>query len=158
MRKSPAVVRRPVLEKALWGEELPDSDSLRSHVHQLRQSDRPNQLCRGPACTTCMAMGLLLGGFFPFFAERKQMKTKQPLFDAINYRILLETLIVSGGLLPGYCGDWCIFIEEHLVPSTWRRSWDSILQKDWPGPASQMDPRPRLYAVAHNWLMKSSEL
>lgn len=42
MRKSPAVVRRPVLEEALWGEELPDSDSLRSHVHQLRQViDKP---------------------------------------------------------------------------------------------------------------------
>ena len=37
MRKSPAVVRRSVLEEALWGEELPDSDILRSHVHQLRQ-------------------------------------------------------------------------------------------------------------------------
>lgn len=42
MRKSPAVVRRAVLEEALWGEELPDSDSLRSHVHQLRQViDKP---------------------------------------------------------------------------------------------------------------------
>ncbi|MEH6686931.1 MAG: response regulator transcription factor [Halopseudomonas sabulinigri] len=42
MRKSPAVVRRSVLEEALWGEELPDSDSLRSHVHQLRQViDKP---------------------------------------------------------------------------------------------------------------------
>ena len=42
MRKSPAVVGRPVLEEALLGEELPDSDSLRSHVHQLRQViDKP---------------------------------------------------------------------------------------------------------------------
>jgi DNA-binding response OmpR family regulator len=42
MRKSPAVVRRSVLEEALWGEELPESDSLRSHVHQLRQViDKP---------------------------------------------------------------------------------------------------------------------
>jgi len=42
MRKSPAVVRRAVLEETLWGEELPDSDSLRSHVHQLRQViDKP---------------------------------------------------------------------------------------------------------------------
>ncbi|WP_439886218.1 response regulator transcription factor [Pseudomonas sp. MBLB4123] len=36
MQKSPAVVRREVLEEALWGEDCPDSDSLRSHVHQLR--------------------------------------------------------------------------------------------------------------------------
>ena len=42
MRKSPAVIRRSVLEEALWGDELPDSDSLRSHIHQLRQIvDKP---------------------------------------------------------------------------------------------------------------------
>ncbi|MDR3213815.1 MAG: response regulator transcription factor [Azoarcus sp.] len=42
MRKSPAVVRREALEEALWGDDPPDSDSLRSHVHQLRQSiDKP---------------------------------------------------------------------------------------------------------------------
>ena len=42
MRKSPAVVRREVLETELWGEDPPDSDSLRSHVHQLRQVlDKP---------------------------------------------------------------------------------------------------------------------
>lgn len=36
MRKSPAIVKREFLEIALWGDSLPDSDSLRSHVHQLR--------------------------------------------------------------------------------------------------------------------------
>ena len=42
MRRSPAVVRRDTLEEALWGENLPDSDSLRSHIHQLRQVlDKP---------------------------------------------------------------------------------------------------------------------
>ncbi|SFQ85901.1 DNA-binding response regulator, OmpR family, contains REC and winged-helix (wHTH) domain [Halopseudomonas formosensis] len=42
MQKSPAVVRREVLEEALWGEDCPDSDSLRSHIHQLRQViDKP---------------------------------------------------------------------------------------------------------------------
>ncbi len=42
MQKSPAVVRREVLEAALWGDEMPDSDSLRSHIHQLRQVlDKP---------------------------------------------------------------------------------------------------------------------
>jgi DNA-binding response OmpR family regulator len=42
MQKSPAVVRREVLEEALWGEDVPDSDSLRSHIHQLRQIiDKP---------------------------------------------------------------------------------------------------------------------
>lgn len=42
MRKSPAVVRREVLEESIWGENLPDSDSLRAHIHQLRQIiDKP---------------------------------------------------------------------------------------------------------------------
>ncbi|MDB6063627.1 MAG: two component transcriptional regulator, winged helix family [Verrucomicrobiaceae bacterium] len=36
MQKSPAVVRREVLEEALWGDDCPDSDSLRTHIHQLR--------------------------------------------------------------------------------------------------------------------------
>jgi DNA-binding response OmpR family regulator len=42
MQKYPAVVRRKVLEDAVWGEDRPDSDSLRSHIHQLRQIvDKP---------------------------------------------------------------------------------------------------------------------
>ncbi|MDT4854828.1 hypothetical protein FQZ97_891500 [compost metagenome] len=42
MQKSPAVVRREALEEALWGEDPPDSDSLRSHIYQLRQAlDKP---------------------------------------------------------------------------------------------------------------------
>ncbi|WP_373332242.1 response regulator transcription factor [Thiopseudomonas alkaliphila] len=42
MQRSPAVVRRETLEEALWGEDMPDSDSLRSHIHQLRQViDKP---------------------------------------------------------------------------------------------------------------------
>jgi DNA-binding response OmpR family regulator len=42
MQKSPHVLRREVLEEALWGDNCPDSDSLRSHIHQLRQViDKP---------------------------------------------------------------------------------------------------------------------
>lgn len=42
MQKSPAVVRREALEEAVWGDDYPDSDSLRSHIHQLRQVlDKP---------------------------------------------------------------------------------------------------------------------
>jgi DNA-binding response OmpR family regulator len=42
MQKSPTVVRRETLEDILWGDESPDSDSLRSHIHQLRQIiDKP---------------------------------------------------------------------------------------------------------------------
>lgn len=42
MRKSPSIVRRAELEHALWGDAVPDSDSLRSHIHSLRQViDKP---------------------------------------------------------------------------------------------------------------------
>lgn len=42
MKRSPHVVRREVLEELLWGEDLPGSDSLRSHIHTLRQAiDKP---------------------------------------------------------------------------------------------------------------------
>jgi DNA-binding response OmpR family regulator len=42
MQRSPAVVRHEVLEEALWGDSPPESASLRTHVHQLRQHvDKP---------------------------------------------------------------------------------------------------------------------
>ncbi len=42
MQKSPAVATRQALEAALWGDAPPDSDSLRSHIHTLRQQiDKP---------------------------------------------------------------------------------------------------------------------
>lgn len=42
MRKSPAVVLRRAMEQALWDDEVPVGDSLRSHIHQLRQViDKP---------------------------------------------------------------------------------------------------------------------
>lgn len=42
MQRSPSVVRREQLETAVWGDDCPDSDSLRSHIHQLRQLiDKP---------------------------------------------------------------------------------------------------------------------
>ncbi len=42
MQASPNVVSRNDLEVEVWGEELPDSDSLRVHIHSLRSSiDKP---------------------------------------------------------------------------------------------------------------------
>lgn len=42
MRASPAVVHRARLEEALWRDSPPDSDSLRTHIHQIRQAiDKP---------------------------------------------------------------------------------------------------------------------
>ena len=42
MRAAPRVVSRRDLERAVWGEALPDSDTLRSHLYTLRKVvDRP---------------------------------------------------------------------------------------------------------------------
>ena len=42
MRDAPRIVSRHALEEAVWGDEPPDSDALRSHLHVLRQAiDRP---------------------------------------------------------------------------------------------------------------------
>ncbi len=42
MESSPNVVTRKELETHVWGEEMPDSDSLRVHIHTLRAAiDKP---------------------------------------------------------------------------------------------------------------------
>ncbi len=42
MRSYPAVLSRDDLERAVWGDDRPDSDALRSHMYKLRKSlDRP---------------------------------------------------------------------------------------------------------------------
>jgi hypothetical protein len=42
MRESPKVVSRQALEHELWGDSLPDSDALRSHLYSLRKAiDKP---------------------------------------------------------------------------------------------------------------------
>ncbi len=42
MRKSPKLVTRAELERALWGEDAPDGDVLRAHMHNLRNAvDKP---------------------------------------------------------------------------------------------------------------------
>ena len=42
MRSSPRVVSRRELEREVWGDGLPDSDALRSHLYNLRKAiDRP---------------------------------------------------------------------------------------------------------------------
>lgn len=42
MRTAPRLSSRQALERELWGEEAPESDALRTHIHSLRQSlDKP---------------------------------------------------------------------------------------------------------------------
>ena len=42
MKASPAVVTRSALEQQVWGDILPDSDTLRSHMYNLRKIvDKP---------------------------------------------------------------------------------------------------------------------
>jgi DNA-binding response OmpR family regulator len=42
LREAPRLVPREMLEQAIWGEDRPDSDALRTHLHALRQAlDKP---------------------------------------------------------------------------------------------------------------------
>ena len=41
MRESPRLVSREQLENELWGDLLPDSDTLRSHMYNLRKGIDP---------------------------------------------------------------------------------------------------------------------
>lgn len=42
MRKAPALISREELLREIWGDDPPDSDALRTHIHALRQTmDRP---------------------------------------------------------------------------------------------------------------------
>jgi DNA-binding response OmpR family regulator len=42
MMAAPRIVRRAELEQAIWGDDRPGSDALRTHVHALRQAiDKP---------------------------------------------------------------------------------------------------------------------
>jgi DNA-binding response OmpR family regulator len=60
MRRSPAVVRREELEQAVWGNNPPDSDALRAHMHALRSAvDRENNV---PLVHTLRGIGYQLAG------------------------------------------------------------------------------------------------
>jgi len=42
MKDAPRIVTRDTLEHEVWGDERPDSDALRTHIHALRQAlDKP---------------------------------------------------------------------------------------------------------------------
>lgn len=59
LRESPAVVTREAMENELWGDEVPDSDALRSHVYVLRKAvDRPFESKHGALIKTVKGVGL----------------------------------------------------------------------------------------------------
>lgn len=42
LRRAPDVVKREILEREIWGDDPPESDALRTHIHALRQAlDKP---------------------------------------------------------------------------------------------------------------------
>jgi DNA-binding response OmpR family regulator len=60
MRRSPAVVRRSELAREVWGDDPPDSDALRAHVHALRTAiDRGAAV---PLVHTIRGIGYQLAG------------------------------------------------------------------------------------------------
>ncbi|MGD8629771.1 MAG: response regulator transcription factor [Gammaproteobacteria bacterium] len=60
MRRSPGVVRREELEHTVWGDDPPDSDALRAHMHALRSAvDRGSAV---PLVHTLRGIGYQLAG------------------------------------------------------------------------------------------------
>ena len=60
MRRSPGVVTRNDLEREIWGDNPPDSDALRAHVHALRSAiDRDAAI---PLLHTLRGIGYQLAG------------------------------------------------------------------------------------------------
>jgi DNA-binding response OmpR family regulator len=60
MREAPKVVSRNTLEHEIWGDILPDSDTLRSHMYNLRkQVDKPFDK---PLLQTVQSRGYRIGG------------------------------------------------------------------------------------------------
>lgn len=61
LREAPAVVSREAIELELWGDEIPDSDSLRSHVYILRKAlDKPFGPDGGAMIRTVKGIGFRL--------------------------------------------------------------------------------------------------
>lgn len=58
MRRSPGVVRREELEREIWGDEPPDSDALRTHMHALRSA--VDQRAEVPLVRTLRGIGYQL--------------------------------------------------------------------------------------------------
>jgi DNA-binding response OmpR family regulator len=58
MRESPKVVLRKTLESEIWGDDRPESDALRTHIHALRQAvDKPPAI---PMLKTVQGIGYRL--------------------------------------------------------------------------------------------------
>lgn len=58
MREAPKIVSRDRLEQEVWGDERPDSDALRTHIHALRQVlDKPHGF---PMLRTVQGIGFRL--------------------------------------------------------------------------------------------------
>lgn len=74
MRESPRVVSRQDIEREIWGDTLPDSDTLRSHLYNLRRViDKP---FGHPLLHTIHSAGYRLG----------DVPTNEPLVSSITDR------------------------------------------------------------------------
>jgi len=60
VRSFPSVVSRRRLEQAIWGEDIPESNSLKVHLYKLRQQVNPGP--ESPRLLTIAGHGYSLGG------------------------------------------------------------------------------------------------
>jgi DNA-binding response OmpR family regulator len=86
MRESPRVVSRRDIEREIWGDALPDSDTLRSHIYNLRQAI--DRLFDRPLLHTVQSSGYRLVDLSAVLPLGATMVTSLPLprFDSVRFR------------------------------------------------------------------------
>jgi DNA-binding response OmpR family regulator len=86
MRESPRVVSRRDIEREIWGDTLPDSDTLRSHIYNLRQAI--DRLFDRPLLHTVQSSGYRLVDLSAVLPLGATMVTSLPLprFDSVRFR------------------------------------------------------------------------
>jgi DNA-binding response OmpR family regulator len=86
MRESPRVVSRRDIEREIWGDALPDSDTLRSHIYNLRQAI--DRLFDRPLLHTVQSSGYRIVDLSAVLPLDAAMVTSLPLprFDSVRFR------------------------------------------------------------------------
>jgi DNA-binding response OmpR family regulator len=86
MRESPRVVSRRDIEREIWGDALPDSDTLRSHIYNLRQAI--DRLFDRPLLHTVQSSGYRIVDLSAVLPLDATMVTSLPLprFDSVRFR------------------------------------------------------------------------
>src|SRR3546814_8801979 len=101
MRESPRVVNRQEIEREIWGNSLPDSDTLRSHLYNLRKTiDKPYDK---PLLHTVQSAGYRIADIEqpPTCRRRALAAMSQGLQRKLRYAFILHMVLAGASVLVG---------------------------------------------------------